>query len=220
MGLDKILWLSLSSLVVFAGCSKEENKKVAEESYHYSVNGCDTGNQQFKAGSDEDLKNQLCAALKDDKRNKGCAYEERFKHFQKRCKDQKWTTAQAEKEVKEAPPVVDPTKKDQVPATPPPPSMPRTPSETLPEVPEGGIQMPPPPVPGDLKSPFPAPPANGKSRAAYHFNINGCDTGAKVFYGDSPADAKQKMCASLKDNGANNGCAAAEREVYYKQACL
>lgn len=50
---------------------------------------------------------------------------------------------------------------------------------------------------------------------SYDLTYNGCGTGKQTF------DAKDKMCAGLKDDARNNGysCARALRVDYYHQNC-
>lgn len=54
-------------------------KKTESYSYKYSENGCDTGNHNFSSKAD------LCASLKDEKTNGGCAYATRKDRYEKEC---------------------------------------------------------------------------------------------------------------------------------------
>lgn len=55
-----------------------------EDSYDYTFNGCPTGRQSF-SGTAEEVRKNLCAALQDETRNKGCAQGMRKKHFASKC---------------------------------------------------------------------------------------------------------------------------------------
>ena len=46
---------------------------------------------------------------------------------------------------------------------------------------------------------------------SYDLSHNGCPTGRKTF------NSKDAMCATLKDDGANNYCANQLREEHFKQ---
>lgn len=79
-------------LICLFGCGNGSNTESNDlkTSYSYELNGCKTEKQEIKASSQEDLKNQLCARLQDDKANNYCARELRFKHFEKDCPGQTW----------------------------------------------------------------------------------------------------------------------------------
>jgi hypothetical protein len=50
-----------------------------------------------------------------------------------------------------------------------------------------------------------------KEEYKYNLTENGCNTGEKT------AESKDQMCSLLKDNSANNGCAANLRKNKYEQ---
>lgn len=66
--------LLLIAAVTLVGCKKES--KSESYSYDLTLNGCATGKHTFSSKAD------MCAALKDDARNKYCAYSLRKQTFE------------------------------------------------------------------------------------------------------------------------------------------
>jgi hypothetical protein len=69
-----------TSLLFLAACGSDNDIHAGSESLSYSfdLNGCKTGQQTF------DSKDAMCAGLKDDARNNGCAYSMRKDEFERR----------------------------------------------------------------------------------------------------------------------------------------
>lgn len=82
--------LVVSMLVVMSqliGCGSSSNYK---DSYQFALNGCDTGTHEFTGDNADDVKKQVCNALKDATLNKGCAEDQRHQAFQSKCSGYTW----------------------------------------------------------------------------------------------------------------------------------
>lgn len=72
------------SLVMLSACGSAKdgvnhNEKKEKYQYHFNENGCDTGEQKFSS------KKTYCEALKDESRNKGCAFFSRMEAYDRDC---------------------------------------------------------------------------------------------------------------------------------------
>lgn len=100
------LLIAGTMIILLSGCAKTStdnnspannntysNKSSVQlkDSYQLNDNGCDTGKHSFTASSDEDLKNQVCAALQDENLNKSCAQPLRRNLFDSKCKGIAWS---------------------------------------------------------------------------------------------------------------------------------
>nr|BFD67906.1 hypothetical protein HAGR004_29280 [Bdellovibrio sp. HAGR004] len=72
----------LGTLWMLAACSAES--KDESFSYQFSYNGCDTGKQTFNS------LNAYCDGLRDEARNKSCAYSLRYDTFTAKCPGRIW----------------------------------------------------------------------------------------------------------------------------------
>lgn len=72
----------LGSLWMLAACSAES--KDESFSYQFNHNGCDTGKQSFSS------KDAYCDGLRDEARNKSCAYTLRYDTFTANCPGKTW----------------------------------------------------------------------------------------------------------------------------------
>ncbi len=58
------------------------------DSYHFQINGCDTGMQTFIGATDTEVQSRICAALQSDSVNNNCAIDERKQMFTYKCPGQ------------------------------------------------------------------------------------------------------------------------------------
>lgn len=79
--------LALSALAMAACSSDNSNVK---DSYSFESNGCATGKHEFSGSSQNEVRNQLCAALTNSELNQYCAYDLRRSHFEQKCPGMDW----------------------------------------------------------------------------------------------------------------------------------
>lgn len=73
------LMLMISSVVVFGLTACDVKKEEKSYSYDYTLNGCNTGKQEFSSQED------MCRGLRDDARNNYCASSIRADAYQQSC---------------------------------------------------------------------------------------------------------------------------------------
>lgn len=80
------IFLCLISFLITA-CAKLPgvNTNTETYSYHFDVNGCDTGKRVFND------RVSMCNELKNDAANYHCAYNERYAKFSSECYDMSWS---------------------------------------------------------------------------------------------------------------------------------
>lgn len=190
----KKLTLSVMFILLGAalGCQPGGGSRAVSDSYEYEVNGCNTGKHSFSGSTSDEVTRQLCAALQDDERNKGCALELRIEAFRQKCVGHGQGDGQGDgggSQDDKGGSVVPPSK-PAVPVDPADPTVPALPSQ-----------------PG------------GPFKRSYRFNENGCDTGLQEFRGVTEADALAQYCLGLSDDRLNNHCAKTLRSVDFIQNC-
>lgn len=87
MKLQLVLTIVISMFLGIACSSKSEDHS---DSYNFTVNGCETKEHKFSGSSEDDVRNQLCAALKNEELNNGCAVSLRYEAFKQKCPGMSW----------------------------------------------------------------------------------------------------------------------------------
>ncbi|MCK6597574.1 MAG: hypothetical protein L6Q37_04355 [Bdellovibrionaceae bacterium] len=85
-----IYLMSFCFLLFTSACNSSSKSEDHSDSYNFSVNGCETKEHKFTGNSAEEVKNQICAALKDSRINNSCATELRYEMFKQKCSGMDW----------------------------------------------------------------------------------------------------------------------------------
>jgi hypothetical protein len=84
--------LILSAFLSGVSCSSSSSEKTENhsDSYNFTLNGCETKEHKFTGSSEDDVRNQICAALKNEDLNNGCAVSLRYEMFKQKCPGISW----------------------------------------------------------------------------------------------------------------------------------